>query len=571
MIKKITLFVLTSLAATYIASCSLFDPDPPDSVLSPNKKIVIDSGVPVSAIDFSDVSSSVSARINNLTNKSVYLVKYAGASAAATQTGYAVSSEYPAQPLAVASGQGAASAVFTAEDGSAGVRYDPLAAQRFNRNPPPPPEGGGASRAPTEKTRIARKVYTENGSAGLFWVEVDSSGNWGLKPATLWAQSEHAAVWVAEDNFTETATSNDNKITQAQAETLASKFDVIYEKETPVFGYEYGGGPGGNGGQDGDLKIQILVYDIDGDYFSGQTGGVFGYFWAKDFYTQQEVDKFGLETNYAEIFYLDAHLAGKFPDGAVSTLAHEFQHMINFNEKSVKSNFTQASETWFDEMLAMLAEDIIDPLAGVAESEYPYNQRMPLFLNVYSDCAPTTWLEGNNVLYSYANSYAFGAYLTRNFGGARLIKEMMTNGKVNGESVAAAVNVVAARGGGWTFARLLYRYGEALVFSGNKKPVGVFSFDNTVTETIDGTDYTCAGFDIWDMDNPRAGQKLSREYSAVYPPKGPLVIDVDYIIGMNKNTFIVQSNKAWQNKTGDLTLTLNKPASSAVSFFIMIK
>jgi hypothetical protein len=585
MVKKIAALVAVAFAAAHAASCSFFDFDPPpDSDLSPDKEISIGGGAPVSKIDFSDVSGSVSARIDNLTNKSVYLVKYAAASATAGQTGSAAANEYAAQLSAASAERSAASGAFTAGDGAAGVRYDHPAAQRFNANPPP--ASGGAARFSAEEARAASKVYTEDGSTGRFWVETGSSGNsWVPKSAALRATSEHAAVWVADENFTlsASASGHDNKITQAQAEEIAVRFDAIYQKETPIFGYEYGGGPDGEGGRDGDLRIQMLVYDIDGDYKRDQTSGVFGYFWAKDFYTQAEIDRAyssRLKTNEAEIFYLDAHFANKYPDGAISTLAHEFQHMINFNEKSVKSGFKQSSQTWFDEMLAMLAEDLIDPLIGVAESEFPYNQRMPLFLNVYSDCAPTTWLEGDKALYSYANSYAFGAYLTRNFGGARLVKEIMTNGKVNEESIVDAVNAVlpaasaargGAQGGGWDFSELLSRYGEALIFSGNEKPPGVFSFDNTVTETIDGVEYTCAGFDIWRMDNPYDGQKLSSKYNAVYPSHGPLVIDVNYTIGMPKNTFIVQSDAAWRNKTGDLTITLKKPASSAVAFFIMIK
>ncbi|MDR1220030.1 MAG: hypothetical protein LBK73_10560 [Treponema sp.] len=577
MVKRIAALVIVALVAAYVASCSILDFEtPPDSNLSSDKEMSIDNSTPVSEIDFSDVSGSVSVRIDNLENKSVYLVKYAAARVPAGQTGYAVSNEYSARPSEASQGRSAASGVFAAGDGSEGVRYDHLAAQQFNGNPPPA-LSNGASRVAAEDAPVAFKVYTKDGSTGQFWVE-DTSGKWVQKSAVLQAASEYAVVWVADENFTQSASaSDDNKITREQSAVIASQFDIIYQKETSIFGYEYGGGPGGGGGRDGDPKIQILIYDIDGDYKREQTSGVFGYFWAKDFYTQAEIDRIygsGMKTNAAEIFYLDAHFADKYPDGAISTLAHEFQHMINFNEKSIRSGFKLSSETWFDEMLAMLAEDIIDPLVGVAESEFPYNQRMPLFLNVYSNCDPTTWLKNEEALYSYANSYAFGAYLTRNFGGARLIQEMMANSKVNEESVVDAVNAVlpaAAQGGAWDFAKLLSRYGEALIFSGKEKPSGVFSFDNTVADTINGTEYRCAGFDIWRMDNPRTGQRLSFKYNNSYPSKGPLVIDTDYSIEMFENTFVVQSNAAWQNKTGSLVFTLMKPASSEVAFFIMIK
>jgi hypothetical protein len=572
MVKKAELFGMAVCVAAGAAACfsACSFPFMPDSTLPAAKEITVSGANPVSYIDFSDVSQSITVHLKDLKNQSVYLVKYAAVSATAKNTGYAVSSGVSAQRQTV---QEAISGVFTAADGSTGIRYDHLAAQQFNHNPPPP---SAVSRTVTGERR-ASKVYTENGTAGRFWVESDSTGKgWEQKPATLRATGSHTAVWVADENFTTAASSdNDNKITRTQAKTLASTFDVIYEKETPIFGYEYGGGPSGNGGQDGDDKIQILIFDIDKDYKQDQTSGVFGYFWAKDFYTQNEIaggwDGATLKTNYAEIFYLDAHLADKFPDGAVSTLTHEFQHMINFNEKSVKSDFKQTSETWFDEMLAMLAEDLIDPFLGITEKEFPYNQRIPLFLNAYAECAPIVW-NSENVLYSYANSYAFGAYLARNFGGASLLQKIMTNAKANSESVVDAVNSEAVHGSNWTFPAILSRFGEALVFSGNNKPSGVFSFDTTVTRTINGMGYTFSGFDIWRMDNPFAGERVFANVKDTYPSHGPFVLDTKYSLNMPANTFIVQSNEAWQDITDTLTtITLNKPASQAVAFFIMIR
>jgi hypothetical protein len=201
---------MVALAAAYAASCSLLDFETPsDSNLLFSKEVSIDNSAPVSKIDFSDVSGSVSVHIDNLTNKSVYLVKYAATGVPARQTGYAVSNEYSAQaPLAAASERSAASGVFAAGDGSPAVRYDHLGAQRFNASPPPA-LSGGASRVSAEETPAIRKVYTEDGSTGRFWVEADSSGNsWMQESATLRAKGEHAAVWVADRNFTQSASAS---------------------------------------------------------------------------------------------------------------------------------------------------------------------------------------------------------------------------------------------------------------------------------------------------------------------------------------------------------------------------
>ncbi|MCR5400055.1 MAG: hypothetical protein K6E78_00510, partial [Treponema sp.] len=52
------------------------------------------------------------------------------------------------------------------------------------------------------------------------------------------------------------------------------------------------------------------------------------------------------------------------------------------------------------------------------------------------------WNKTNNdtVLASYANSYIFGAWLTRQFGGAELVKTMLSNPFVNEDSIVSAVN-----------------------------------------------------------------------------------------------------------------------------------
>jgi hypothetical protein len=64
-------------------------------------------------------------------------------------------------------------------------------------------------------------------------------------------------------------------------------------------------------------KISILVYDIDGDYSASQTGGTFGFFWAKDLYTDSYAQSAaGLRSNQTEMFYVDAHFLDAYAFGA---------------------------------------------------------------------------------------------------------------------------------------------------------------------------------------------------------------------------------------------------------------
>ena len=176
--------------------------------------------------------------------------------------------------------------------------------------------------------------------------------------------------------------SSSNKISEKQAQELAGRFDLIYPLTTNLFGYEYGGGPNGNGGMDNDKKIQVLIYDFGDE--SGDAVTV-GFFWSKDFYTQAELDRYGWKskTNLAEMIYINASRLIKYPNDIYSTLIHEFQHMIRFNGKFVK--YGVSSSTWYCEMLAMLAEDAIAPLIGISHTnpDHVVSENIPRFLDSY--------------------------------------------------------------------------------------------------------------------------------------------------------------------------------------------
>lgn len=106
---------------------------------------------------------------------------------------------------------------------------------------------------------------------------------------------------------------------------------------------------------DGNRKVDILLYDIQ-DGFDG-TGGFFaGYFYGRDLYNVSN-------SNQSEIFYIDSYPlmgigAAKDVSQAYTTLAHEFQHMVNFNQNFLKENDGEGMDTWLDEALSMAAEQI---------------------------------------------------------------------------------------------------------------------------------------------------------------------------------------------------------------------
>ena len=416
------------------------------------------------------------------------------------------------------------------------------AALEFNANPPP----------------IANEIQPRLQSILLspavndtrkFWVETYyNSGAWREGQAKLRATGTYGNIWVMDENYSSTAAGKpDNKITSEQAEALAGKFDLIYPAVTNILGYEYGGGPGGNGGRDSDPKVQILVYDIvdeEGDVAAA------GYFWSKDYYQQSQLGS-SLKTNLAEIFYIDTSQVSTVPEYIYSALIHEFQHMINFNVKYVVQR--KNSATWYNEMLSMMTEDIVAPLIGVtpANRYHEIRTRMPTFLGNYDKAGFTEWNTSENIADSYAKGFAFGAYLLRNFGGADLLKTILANDTTNIDSITSALNEFSE---GLDFYQALNRFGEAMVFSGTQIPEGVLTFQKTVTKTINDFTYTASGFDVWKD----------------FTQKGPVIFNMTQK-QMRPHSITIHSANGWKNKSGNISITLQQPGNPAIEFYLMVK
>ncbi|MDR1301206.1 MAG: hypothetical protein LBK43_01895, partial [Treponema sp.] len=450
------------------------------------------------------------------------------------------------------------------------TRYDHPGAQGFMRNPPPLPSLSPSREIQyRESSGFAALPMSTVGTTKKFWVQ-DKQGTWIEIPAILQAVSTHSKVWVARANYSTTNKPGENTLTQEQAQAMADQFDTIYQYEASLFGYEYGGGvpstDSSYGGVDGDPAVHILVYDIGYDYTPTQTSGVFGFFWAKDWYDQQALDRtqWGVKTNHAELFYIDSFFANTYPKAIYSTLAHEFQHMIHFNEKYIKKQ--KSSQTWFDEMLSLLAEDMIAPKieVPVTDTSHPVRNRIPTFLDNYNAAALTEWLSGDDALISYANVYAFGAYLARNYGGAKLIKAIMENTLTDIPSLSAGL---ASASPGMDFNRALSRYGEAFIYSGGHKLKGTVSFDTTISQTINDIEYTFTGFDLWTIpDAARGYPPIPQDYT------GPLIWDAQYRFAMPGYSVIIQSLDAWQQvQTDRVTITFNKPSQQTIDLYIMIR
>jgi len=471
------------------------------------------------------------------------------------------------------------------EDG----RQEHEAALLFNANPPPIPQEA----APRSLSRSIS--YGEPNPAYVLDSKKDfkvekADGTWTSIPATLRAIGQYSYIWVADASHSTSSTIGDNKITTSQAGLLRDKFDGtigadykdgVFRNVSTIFGYEYGGGDSGNGGRDGDQHISILVYDIDFDYSANQTGGVFGYFWSKDFYTQAQLDSHyasnyppGVpvpQTNYAEIFYLDAHFADRYPEAIYSTLAHEYQHMIHFNMKTVRLG--RNSAIWFNEMCSMVAEDLVLGNIGLNPVSAGPQSRLNVFAYHYAESGLSDWLSGNEVLKSYAGAFAFGAYLARNFGSAGFFRELMHNNKVNEEAISAAMAAAGAVGNGKGFSQELLRYSEALVLTASPAVDGLRSLNKEATSFItvgtagDYIKYTATPIDLGSIQQYNLG--TNKLVNNRYGLRRYLPSEA---IELRPYGISIHTQDSWvADGSGDLELILEAPADSAVRLFLIVR
>jgi hypothetical protein len=161
---------------------------------------------------------------------------------------------------------------------------------------------------------------------GTTWNSVNiSASSWVTINTTCRYVSSHAYFFV------------DNRDISAMSSYLAgygTAFDAIYNVNHTKFGTE--------NDTDGNGKV-IIVFTRE------LTGGLLGYFYAIDKYPKATYTY----SNEGDIFYMtcDAAYQGAIVNG---TLAHEFQHMIYFDQHYNHSVFSTYS--WLNEALSQAAE-----------------------------------------------------------------------------------------------------------------------------------------------------------------------------------------------------------------------
>lgn len=294
---------------------------------------------------------------------------------------------------------------------------------------------------------------------------------------------KHSRIWYLDNNKSINITISNNKF-NALKETV----DTIFEKEIQIFGSNI---PSGANliDVDSSTKLDILIYDLFGDAIKDQKQGTFGFFNPNDLYYNYS------NSNNCEVIHIDSNFLsydsneynnqnGTESHLIDSTIIHEFQHLLNFCNKG-------DSNTWFNEMLSMCAEDIFQYTLNLTDNDSPKSRFSNSFYKPWLGFKNWNESSSTEVLYNYANAYAFGAYLMRNYNGVKFIHEIATNDSVNEESITKALNDI-----GYTdenFYSVLNKFGKIYIY--DKK--NTISLNKNITDN----ESTLKAIDLYDLDN----------------------------------------------------------------------
>jgi hypothetical protein len=241
---------------------------------------------------------------------------------------------------------------------------------------------------------LNKAVNYEVGTTKSFYVYNIKEGKFESIVFTLMAKGSLSQVWCSNEEL------DNGHLTQAVADTFllylenkTGKRSVDPNKGVVAIDQQYFGEPPD---KDGDGLVDALLCDIKDGWSSGSSGGyVAGFFHPQD---QTNV----ANSNKADIIYLDSYPGIYYsghvnPNGALSTIAHEYQHLIHFN-------YDRSEYTFVNEGLSLNAE-YITGLETRESHSYFSDINVPIF----------RW-DRDNSLPDYSRAAIFYNYVGDRFG-----------------------------------------------------------------------------------------------------------------------------------------------------------
>lgn len=264
--------------------------------------------------------------------------------------------------------------------------------------------------------------------------------------ATLREISNKAYFYV-EDEYWDSLSAQQQNLYLDYLNNAAREFDrTTYPSLHYVFGSEW------KPGIDGDDRVIVLLTRLK------STAG--GYFNSKDEYLVSQLE----ESNEREMFYLNAtQVANPLID---SFLAHEFQHLISWNQKERK--YGALEEVWLNELRSEYAPTVAGYDSGYVGTNL--ERRVDDFLAQPFDSL-TEW-KGDR--YDYPSVNLLGHYLADQFG-EDIFTYIMDTNKVGINSIEEALR---DKGYNFTFSQVFNNWTVASYLNDSSLSDGRYAYKN---------------------------------------------------------------------------------------------
>jgi hypothetical protein len=364
------------------------------------------------------------------------------------------------------------------------------------------------SNQPIPKVVNATPPSYKVGDQRVLWVMDEPNKKHFTTTATLRYISPHVYAWVGNGIRV------DDNALKKSVDNFENK---IYPTNRQFFGSEW------SPGVDNDVHINI---------FNGNVPGVGGYFSGADEYPKV-VNQY---SNEGEWFYINTQSLQPGNASYESVLAHEFQHMIHWNND-------KNEDTWVNEGLSELAMQLNG--YGVGGSDGAFVRAPQTQLNAWKDSP-------NASVPHYGAGYLFNAYFLERFGD-QLMQEVVRE-PANG---IAGYNVVLARNRtGFTFDSLFQDWVVANVLLDPKAADGRYAYKSLRESATIQTKVTRYPFET----------RLSvTQYGSQYIELGKPARNGDYVVTLQGPTSVKiaptnphSGQYVWYSNRGDdsnMTLT----------------
>jgi hypothetical protein len=273
--------------------------------------------------------------------------------------------------------------------------------------------------------------YTE-GEQKSFWVKDDKDLVWRQVSAINKKSGVHCDIFV-DDTI---------NVSSDVIEFYRKEFDeIMFDIISSNFGTFVD--------KDNSGKVSILIYNMNED----TSQGVYttGYFWQKDYFPDAETKPRGIRSNEMDIIYIrgtapiffDPAAEGiEFYQVTLTTLTHEFQHMVNFGVTVLQppeGKWGNAS-VWINEMMSMAAETMYFKKKLSQNPSYTFPGMLGAGylksrINYYNDDPQQSirnghglsfWDNQGDTIANYSLSYLFGQYLSiHSTSGDAIFKEIL--------------------------------------------------------------------------------------------------------------------------------------------------